>query len=165
MRHLAAHSGLAISTISKIENDKMVPTVELFTRLLAALQTTPGEWFFDTTKAEEDFVHVKRAGESAIIEHPTVRREVLLGGAQHRDVLIMRMLYPADPEVTDEKIGHAGNELVYVIRGTLEMSFRGRKRILMKPGDSLHFSSSIPHCYRSHGGEECEVMMVWRKKP
>lgn len=99
-----------------------------------------------------------------IIEHPTVRREVLLRGAEHRDVLIMRMLFPAHVEESDERVGHAGNELVYVIRGTLEMSFRGRRKILMVPGDSLHFSSSIPHCYKAHGEEECEAIMVWRKQ-
>jgi len=164
LRHLAAQSGLAISTISKIENDKMAPTVDLFSRLLAALQTTPGEWFFDTSNAEDAFFKLQRAGSKTVIEHPAVRKEVLLGGSEHRDVLVMRMLYPPHAEVTEETVAHVGNEVVFVIRGILEMRFRGRKKVIMNPGDSLHFSSSIPRAYRAHGDEECEVMMVWRKK-
>jgi len=164
LRHLAAQSGLAISTISKIENDKMAPTVDLFSRLLAALQTTPGEWFFDTSSEEDAFFKLQRAGTKPMIEHPAVRKEVLLGATEHRDVLIMRMLYPPHAKVTEEAVAHVGNEVVFVIRGTLEMRFRGRRKVVMKAGDSLHFSSSIPHAYRAHGNEECELLMVWRKK-
>lgn len=168
VRHLSANSGLAISTISKIENNKMVPTVDLFARLLAALQTTPGDWFFDTAKAAREgkpFVNVIRAADQLAVEHPSVRREVLLGGTQHQDILITRQLFPAEADQADKNlIGHVGNEMVYVIRGSLEMSFRGRKKVVLSPGDSLHFSSALPHLYQAHGGEECEIIMVWRKK-
>lgn len=170
VRHLSAHSGLAISTISKIENNKMVPTVDLFSRLLAALQTTPGDWFFETAQAAEavkdvkPFVTVTRGGGQKKSDHPSIRREVLLGDAEHKDIVIMRQLFPAHIEETDRKlVGHLGNEVVFVVRGTLQMSFKGRKKVLLNPGDSLHFSSAIPHLYESHGGSECEIIMVWRK--
>ena len=167
IRHLAAHSGLAISTISKIENNRMAPTVDLFARLLAALDTTPGAWFFEPTKPrslDDNSLSIVRAADHVSVEHPSVKREVLLGGASHRDILVMRMVFPADAHGSEpELVGHTGNELIYVTRGSLEFRTRGRRAVILKEGDSLHFSSESPHRYRAHGGAACEVIMVWRK--
>lgn len=164
VRHLAAHSGLAISTISKIENNKMVPTVEVFSKLLAALQTNPGDWFFEAdAENAKPFVKLVRAASQVSIEHPAVHRDILLGGAEHGNIVIMRQVYrPHAPEL--QQMGHAGNELIYVIRGGLEISIRGRKKLVLNPGDSLHFSSSLPHRYEAAGDEECEALMVWWKQ-
>ena len=168
LRHLAAHSGLAISTISKIENNRMTPTVDLFARLLAALDTTPGDWFLNPPAAASKakaFVNIVRSPDHLTVEHPAVKREVLLGGAKHHGVLVMRLAFPPDAHGAEQKLaGHAGNELIYVIGGCLEFGLRGRKPVVLQAGDSVHFSSATPHRYKAHGGAACEVIMVWRKE-
>lgn len=111
------------------------------------------------------FVNVVKAPDHLTVEHPAVRREVLLGGADHRGVLVMRMAFPPDAHGAEQKLaGHAGNELIYVIGGSLEFGMRGRKPIVLRVGDSVHFSSATPHRYKAHGGAPCEVIMVWRKE-
>jgi len=163
---LSSHSGLAKSTISKIENNKMVPTVDLYTRLLAALDVDPPGWFRDTrTEAANDarFVEVRTAAEQVAVEHPAVSHKVLLSD-DHHELTVLRQFFPAAvPEELIELKGHRGTELVVVIRGRLEVMMEGRDSAILNPGDTIHFSSPIPHFYKALDNEPCEVVLVWKK--
>jgi transcriptional regulator with XRE-family HTH domain len=53
-------------------------------------------------------------------------------------------------------LGHAGEEIVFVLRGELEFwtrQYEGQepKRITLRQHDSLHYSSVVPHGYRATG--------------
>lgn len=164
VRHLAEESGLAISTISKIENNKMVPTVDLYSRLLKSLGHSP-EWFYDAGREKsKQFVNVLRLQDQENVHHPTVSHKILFG-RNKSDVVVLRQIFPA--QIADENrklMAHAGNELVYVIRGRLQIRMHGRESIVLNPEDTIHFSSTIPHFYEALDGADCEVLLVWRRR-
>ena len=54
---------------------------------------------------------------------------------------------------------HAGEEIVFVLKGELEFWTRQNpgadpKRVTLRQFDSLHYSSIIPHAYRATGGDK-----------
>lgn len=54
---------------------------------------------------------------------------------------------------------YAGQEFVFVLRGSVEVEFSGKK-IVLNEGDTVYFDSHIPHRSRSLGKEISEVLVV-----
>lgn len=56
-------------------------------------------------------------------------------------------------------ISHKGQEFSYVLEGRLELQLGDRVEVL-EPGDSIYFSSSIPHGLRGLDGKEAVFLCV-----
>lgn len=54
---------------------------------------------------------------------------------------------------------HEGEEFMYVLEGTHEFTYDGKKYILKK-GDSIYFDSRIPHSGRSLGNKKARILTV-----
>lgn len=54
---------------------------------------------------------------------------------------------------------HPGQEFVHMLEGRLEVAL-GTERIIMEPGDSLYFSSHIPHAMRALDGKNAKFLDV-----
>ena len=54
---------------------------------------------------------------------------------------------------------HDGEEFMYVLEGTHEFNYDGKKYILKK-GDSIYFDSRVPHSGRSLGGKKAKVLTI-----
>jgi transcriptional regulator with XRE-family HTH domain len=54
---------------------------------------------------------------------------------------------------------HEGEEFMYVLEGTHEFKYNGKKYILKK-GDSIYFDSGVPHSGRSLGGRKAKVLAI-----
>ena len=54
---------------------------------------------------------------------------------------------------------HAGQEFIYMLKGRLEV-FLGDQRHILNPGDSLYFSSEIPHGLRRLDNQPAEFLDV-----
>jgi quercetin dioxygenase-like cupin family protein len=48
---------------------------------------------------------------------------------------------------------------MYVLEGTHEFKYNGKKYILKK-GDSIYFDSEVPHSGRSLGGKKAKVLAI-----
>jgi len=57
---------------------------------------------------------------------------------------------------------HPGDELIYIMEGTLRISIAGEQHVL-KPGDSLSFKSHLPHRWDNIGDGEAKVL--WTLSP
>jgi transcriptional regulator with XRE-family HTH domain len=56
-------------------------------------------------------------------------------------------------------VSHKGQEFSYILEGRLELHLGGKIEIL-DPGDSIYFSSSIPHGLRGLDGKEAVFLCV-----
>ena len=54
---------------------------------------------------------------------------------------------------------HAGQEFIYLLEGRMEVLL-GKDAVLLEPGDSLYFSSTIPHAMRALDGKEAVFLDV-----
>jgi quercetin dioxygenase-like cupin family protein len=54
---------------------------------------------------------------------------------------------------------HGGVELIYVLRGSLELSI-GKEEHTLEEGDALYFDASVPHGYRRSGKKPTAAIVV-----
>lgn len=63
---------------------------------------------------------------------------------------------------------HPGEEIAYVLEGTLEYQFEGKPSVTLKPGDALFIPAGTPHAARNAGKEhaaELATYLVEKGKP
>ena len=63
---------------------------------------------------------------------------------------------------------HPGEEIIYVIEGTLEYQLAGQKPVTLKAGEVLFVPSGVPHTARNRGsanGAELATYIVEKGKP
>jgi len=73
-----------------------------------------------------------------------------------------------DPGVTSLKHWHPGEEIVYVLEGTLEYAVDGKPPVTLKAGDVLFIPAKAPHTAKNVGtgpGAELATYIVEKGKP
>lgn len=106
--------------------------------------------------------YVTRRGKGVKVE----RREAysyqdLAAGFRARDMVPFLVTISPDYKRDDPhtQISHEGQEFNYVLEGTLELKL-GEKLITLSPGDSIMFSSTVPHSLRAVGDKEARILTV-----
>jgi quercetin dioxygenase-like cupin family protein len=65
-----------------------------------------------------------------------------------------------DPAVVDARpLAHDGQEFVFVLEGSIELTYDGR-RCVLQPGDSAYLDASRPHLFRGMGDRPSRMVAV-----
>ena len=159
---LSKLSDVSTGLISQIERDLVVPSVTSLWRLAKALDTNINFFFHEEPKEDQFII---RNG-----DHQTI--------VAHHNNSFYKLLHPATPnrmmdftEITlkagcsyEKKplVQHEGEECGYVLKGVLTIYLDGKEYNLY-PGDSMYFSSTLPHKYLNNGKEDC--VSIWAMTP
>jgi len=161
LKDVADAAGCSESLVSKIENNKIEPSLQVLHKLCRVLKIGLGELF---TQQEEDAPVVTRAGQRSRIEMDPVRRG--------HGILMERVIPYAKGHLLQSNIhvvapggssfgliSHEGEEVGYVIAGEIEL-FLGDKAYQLSAGDTFCFRSEIGHGYRNRGKSEARILFV-----
>jgi transcriptional regulator with XRE-family HTH domain len=159
-------TGLSVSTLSKVENDKMSLTYDKLTRISEGLEIDIA-LLFGSGEEGEDQTSVtgrrsfNRAGEGKAIE--TKNYGHLYPAAD----LLNKRLVPIIAEVRarsldefGELIRHSGEEFTFVIEGEVELHTDLYAPLRLAAGDSIYFDSGMGHAYINVGKGACRVLSV-----
>lgn len=161
LRELAERAGCSESFLSKIENNKVNPSLRMLHRIVTELNFSIGEIL--SQDIEENQV-VMREG-----QRPTIRMvpsrategthvEWLVPPGDSR--LLAGSIHAVNPGGGSlGTIEHEGEELGYVLEGELELEVDGETYSL-KAGDSFFFRSDVPHGYRNPGTAPTRILWV-----
>ena len=163
LEELGGRAGLTQGYLSKIENDRAVPTIATLHKIVQALEININCLLNDVGQPERP-VFVMRRGE---------RQKLVTGHRRAGNHVVLEQLVPSGPEYmmqvnihvigkgggSDEPISHRGQEFGYVLSGTLELLVDGN-RIELNEGDSFYFDSSLGHSYRNIGKAQAKVIWV-----
>ena len=123
LKQLADEAGCSESLLSKIENDKAMPSFSTLHRIAAALGTNVGVLF---SAGGEGAQIVTRAGERPVMVTDQLRTgkgvqlERLI--PYSREYLLQSNIHLIEPGGrTDGSISHAGEEIGYVLEGEIEL--------------------------------------------
>ena len=161
LNDLAAVTGYSASLLSRVENEKTVPSIPTLLRLSKALDVDLVSFF-------------KGDGDTAVLSKPHQRQrlkglpyshetelEILVSRAEGR--LLEAFLVKLGPDGHGGKpVSHEGKELGYVIEGRLELTVAGRTYVA-EPGDSFHFPTNLEHSYRN--ASSGTTALVWVNTP
>lgn len=161
LKQLADMAGCSESLLSKYENGKATPSLPMLHRLARELGFNIG-WMFDD--GDRDLGVVFRRG-----ERPTITLDPLRQG----EGISLERVVPYDPKhllqcnihhieaggSSDAPISHDGEEVGYVIEGTVELDVDGHTHRL-STGDAFVFRSSLPHAYRNPSDAPASIFWV-----
>jgi len=161
LKDVADAAGCSESLVSKIENNRIEPSLQVLHKLCLVLNIGLGELF---TRQEEDAPVVTRAGQRSRIEMDPVRRghgilmERIIPYAKGH--LLQSNIHVVAPGGSSfGLISHEGEEVGYVIAGEIEL-FLGDKAYQLSAGDTFSFRSEIGHGYRNRGKTKARILFV-----
>jgi transcriptional regulator with XRE-family HTH domain len=157
LRALAEISGLAINTLSLIENGKSSPSVSTLQQLARALEI-PISTFFETSAPRKNIAHIKRQRRPrATFEHGSL--EDLGAGSVIQAVEPFVVTLEPQADSGKQEIVHTGYEFIYCLEGQIQYTI-GKENYLLEPGDSLLFEAHLPHCWQNPGQVEARSILV-----
>jgi quercetin dioxygenase-like cupin family protein/DNA-binding XRE family transcriptional regulator len=156
---LAAMSQVPASTISKMENGRLQPSLVHAINLAMALGENLG-FLVDSYRAEPEDVVVVSSSDRSRIDYPELGMTLEdLNGNFHSGVLEARISI-LQPGATSgaEPMMHFGDEFCVVLDGAVRYEVEGESYEL-KQGDTLHFKSDQEHAWLNiHDG--CTTLLM-----
>jgi transcriptional regulator with XRE-family HTH domain len=158
----AQRTGLAISTISKVERGQMSLTYDRFMPLAQSLGLDVGALFTRESRSfGPDTLAVTRRDEAERYDTPTYVYEMLAASLSHKQMTPMRGKVTARSfSEFDDYVRHGGEEFLIVLDGSLTVYIEGRAPVDLATGDSLYFNSGLGHAYTSTSREDAEILVV-----
>jgi transcriptional regulator with XRE-family HTH domain len=163
---VSKRTGMPISTLSKIENDRMSLSYDKLARLSAGLEVDIAELFGPRAAIVTRGVPtgrrcITRAGEGQAIQtenygHIYPATEVL----NKRFVPIIAELHVRSLEEFGELIRHPGEEYAFILEGTVEFHTELYAPVLLNKGDSVYFDSGMGHAYLAASAGPCRVLSI-----
>ena len=172
LQELSQISKVSKSQLSQIERNASVPTVAKLQKISEALNINISSLLPERGDSSSDaypvnnnvtvqHIRVVRKGERKKIILPDGPRvEMLCPDLQHK-IEFIYLHYPVGTKVEDH-YSHEGEECGVVLEGTFKGTF-GNREIILEPGDSIYYASTIPHCWETVG--EKDVRAIWAITP
>ncbi len=161
LEQVATRAGITKSYLSKLERGLSSPTVGTLLRLAQALGRST-EQLIGNAAQDEDIVLVRAEERIPFTRSKEWEGYVYEAIAANRGKKAMAPFIMTPPTIVNEKtdlVSHAGEELIFLISGVMEIVFEDRV-IRLQAGDSLYFNASIPHRSRSLGEQAAKALMV-----
>lgn len=148
--------------VSRIENNHKAPSVAMLAQLAKALNTSIGHLLGETLDKAE--IKVTRAPELDARLRSQQRGEP----GEHQFMPLLHgkavgsfeafLVHPGpDPGTTEAR--HAGQEMLYVVSGTVEVMFHDHA-VALKQGDCIHFPGYLQHRLRRIGRAKATALLV-----
>ena len=160
---LGKHTGLSPAMLSKLERDKLYPTLPTLLRI--AMVFSVGLDYFFTDERKRHVVSIIRKDERIRLpERPgTPDIAYYFESLDFKSNERQTNAYLADFELVGlEKVKphqHPGSEFLHVIKGKLGLKL-GLEDFELEAGDSIYFDPSVPHTYRRLGKPHCQALVV-----
>jgi transcriptional regulator with XRE-family HTH domain len=146
-QELGERSGLAVSTVHKVETGQMVPSVAVLLKLAYGLGRRPTEIIEDADY--DDTVVVMRAADREAIGREGKMSVERLSGELFDPVLEMwRVTIHPAMSSGRKPIRNNGEALIVCEKGRLAVRV-GEDKYVLGAGDTLHFKANIPHWWRN----------------
>jgi transcriptional regulator with XRE-family HTH domain len=157
VRALAAHSGLAINTLSMIENGRTSPSVSTL-QILARALSVPITAFFEQETQEKKVVFVQRQQRPAVTVETTLLEHL---GKDLAGSVVQPFVVTLQPGAGsgENMIVHTGHEFVYCLSGQMRYQIEAESYAL-ESGDSLVFESHLPHRWQNTGSQPAQVILI-----
>ena len=155
LRDVAERAGLSVGFISQIERGIAMPSLSSLVSVARVLGVSVSDFLEPPNGTLPMTRHAER--QHFMIGSGPVSYERLsanISGSQLRSVLIHQ-----PPNHRGELIAHAGEELFYILDGTLTVEIEGARTVL-DSGDSLHFQSNRRHLYWNNSNRPVTILHV-----
>ena len=162
IRALADRVGCSPSHISKIENDRLRPSLAMLHRLADELDVNIAN-LFSGPGASGPYLLVRAEDLPAIrvgIDHQEAGIEIVRLIAQNTGALLEAHIHYVKPGAGSEGvIVHSGEELGFILEGELEVTIAG-ETFTAREGDCFYYPARLEHGYRNRNTRPAKILWV-----
>ena len=156
-------TGLARSTLSKIENDQISPTFAAVTKLVNGLGIDLPQLFSPAPKRRNAGGRrdITRAGEGRIHPTPTYEHELLATELSDKKMIPYRTKVRARSfDEYREWVRHDGEEFLLVLSGSLLLYTEYYQPVVLNEGDSAYYDAQMGHALVSTSDDDAMILWV-----
>jgi transcriptional regulator with XRE-family HTH domain len=161
LQELARRSGVAASTIQKVETQQMmqmIPTVGVLIKIAHGLDRATTELFREPT-SELHVVHLPAEARHPVGLRSRMIVERLTGDVSEPSLEVWRVAHEPGSGSGNDPIRWDGEALVFCEGG--EVDFRiGDETYSLRAHDSLHYKTTIPHSWINNGAGPAQLLLV-----
>ncbi|OJY28345.1 MAG: XRE family transcriptional regulator [Rhodobacterales bacterium 65-51] len=155
----AQRTGLAVSTIHKIENGRVSPSYENLVRIARAYDIGMERLFSSDHEAHQTTrMTVTKAGQGRKVRSKNFEYEVLCNALAEKKIIpLVTRVEKRAPLKPSELEAHDGEETLYVLSGRIELVVEHYQPVVLEPGDCAYFDSTLKHGLRALDDDEARV--------
>jgi transcriptional regulator with XRE-family HTH domain len=164
LREMSERVGIPLSTLAKVEQDKLSLTYDKLQQLTARLGVTMAEFLAQDSAqpASQAAITARRSatGDSTTLRVETPNYDYRYLCADLRDkrmVPILTRIRARSLEEFGELIRHEGEEFIYVLEGCIEVHLQFYTPLTLHVGQGVYIDSTMGHAYVA---KDCESALV-----
>ncbi|WP_343715097.1 XRE family transcriptional regulator [Inquilinus sp.] len=163
LQEVNQRTGVAVSTLSKVENDQMSLTYDKLLQISEGLGVTLAELLSPPAASGEMLARraIGRPGEGLLQVTPNYDYLYLCTELQRkRMVPVLTTVKVRDIAEFGPLVRHSGEELIYVLDGAIEVHTDHYAPVRLETGGSIYLDSTMGHGYVSVGEGDAVVLGV-----
>ncbi|MCV6628120.1 MAG: XRE family transcriptional regulator [Cellvibrionaceae bacterium] len=156
-------TGLARSTLSKIENEQISPTFQAVQKLTKGLGIDIPQLFVSPSEGPgaNGRRDVTPAGSGKAHPTSTYEHELLATNIRHKKMVPFKCTVRARSFAEfDDWVRHEGEEFMLVLSGEVEVHTEFYEPLRLAEGDSMYYDATMGHCLVSTSEDDAQVLWV-----
>ena len=166
LKEMSAKSGIPVSTLSKVEHDRLTLTYDKLYQVSQRLGMRMSELFAETNdetpppvlarRSLGDMEHAVRV-QTANYDYFYLCTEL----RRKRMIPVVAKIRAKTSKQFGELMHHAGEEFIYVLSGAIVVNTEFYDPVILGKGQSIYIDSSMGHAYlAAEGCAEAEVLAI-----
>jgi len=157
---LTQQSGVALATLSRMENNRMTGTLESHINICKALDITLADLYKDLPASRKTVeILPKKARADVFIHDNRYSSEMLASKVLDKKMMPILIKIQAGGATQTEETKSGVEKFLYALHGKIEATVGTEKYHLAK-GDTLYFEASLPHLFKNIGQDEAQLVVV-----
>ena len=160
LHELSTKSGVALATLSRMENGKMTGTLESHMNICAALEVQLPDLYRDLVASTKKVDVQSRAARTDVFVHDKkASAEILAPNVLNKKMMPTLIKIAKGGATHNEETKPGIEKFAYVLNGKIEANI-GEEKYALSKDDTLYFESSLPHHFRNIGTGEAHMICV-----
>jgi len=166
LKEMSDRSGIPVSTLSKVEHDRLTLTYDKLQQLSQRLGIRMSDLFAESSDTAETSVTARRSigrlDRAIQVTTPNYDYHYLCPELRRKRMIpILTNIRAKTVEEFGDLVRHSGEEYIYVIDGRIEVHTEFYDPVLLEEGESIYLDSQMGHAYVvADGCEEATVLGI-----
>lgn len=161
LEQLAAKSGVALATLSRIENSKGSGTFRTHQRIAEALGIQLTEMYRDLQEPEQEAIFIQPEAEDAesFIYDEKASAVLLTNQVSSKQMLPQLLVLQPGGKTVLEQYRKGTERWLFGLEGTVNVTV-GKKSYRLARGSTLYFKASLPHQFQNVDSVPAKIISV-----
>jgi len=161
LREMSERSGIPVSTLSKVENDRLTLTYDKLAQLSQKLQIPISELFAETEPAEAVTARrsIGKLEDAIRVTTPNYDYYYLCTELRSKRMIpILTRIRAKSLSEFGDLVSHSGEEYIHVLEGTIVVHTQFYDPVTLKAGEAIYIDSNMGHAYVA--ADDCDEALV-----